>query len=67
MKQRVALFLGFCILLSGTLLPIRKDTKLLLEEIQKLSAQIKTLNEDVASIRQTLRVMEDKVLSLIHI
>ncbi|MBN1196188.1 MAG: tol-pal system protein YbgF [Candidatus Aminicenantes bacterium] len=64
MKQRVALFLGFCILLSGNLLPIRKDTKLLLEEIQKLSAQIKTLNEDVSLIRQTLRVMEDKVNAL---
>jgi len=66
MKQRVALFLGLAVLLSGTLLPIRKDTKLLLDEIQKLSSQIKTLSDDIASVRQKLRIMEDKINALVR-
>jgi len=61
MKQRVALFIGFTVLLSGSLLPIRKDTRLILEEIQKLSQQIKGLQEDVSSLQQKFRIMEDKV------
>lgn len=64
MKQRVALFLAFSVSFSGMLLPVRKDTKLILDEIQKLSAQIQSLNQDVSSLTQKLRIMEDKVNAL---
>lgn len=47
--------------MSGSLLPIRKDTRLILEEIQKLSQQIKGLKEDLSSLQQKFRIMEDKV------
>ncbi len=64
MKKSLVLFLGFVFLLSGRVLPVKKDTKLLLDEIQKLSQRIQTLTEDVTAVKKQLRIMEDKLNAL---
>jgi tol-pal system protein YbgF len=61
MKVSIAIFLSLMVLLSSPVYPVRKDTKLILDQLQKLEEAVKVLDGKVTLASQKIKVIEEKV------
>jgi tol-pal system protein YbgF len=61
MKASIILFLSLFLLVSSPLLPVRKDTKLILDQLQKLESIIKNLEQNVTQIVTDTEAMAKKI------
>jgi len=57
----VILFLSFMLWVSSPVFPVKKDTRLILDQLQKLEEAIKELDGKVAGASQKIKIIEDKV------
>jgi tol-pal system protein YbgF len=61
MKTTVILFLSFMLLVSSPVFSVKKDTRLILDQLQKLEDAIKVLDGKITLASQKIKIMEDKV------
>jgi tol-pal system protein YbgF len=61
MKRSIVIFVLIGFLFALPVYPVKKDTKLILDEIQKLTALVQNLGEKVASVSAELAGLQKKV------